>query len=318
VAVVLYPVHGELFRHAVLKCPVTDEDLGTAVRAAGKKIDAPKVSDAPAPKPLNWDVRADAPEKGGCGCDTCACGKKAANVTDPRDSIARVRRDLGDRYEMGSGTVVHSGQGWSLVLTAAHVADGPGKLTVRAGGKTFAGVVVEADKAADLAAVFVPADLPAAKVAAADVRDGAEVVMYGMTSVYSRGTVTGRHHFDGVENLAYATAADSENGDSGAGVFAGGELVAVHLGKVGTEAGARPRAAATGPVRKFLRRVLDKPAAVAPAVKPGEPKNDPKSATALQPGDIITTSGRVLRPNGDGTYRYADSDCPNGRCPLQR
>jgi hypothetical protein len=130
--------------------------------------------------------------------------------------------------------------------------------------------------------------------------------------------VTGRHHFDGVENLAYATAADSENGDSGAGVFAGGELVAVHLGKVGTEAGARPRAAATGPVRKFLRRVLDKPAAVAPAVKPGEPKNDPKSATALQPGDIITTSGRVLRPNGDGTYRYADSDCPNGRCPLQR
>lgn len=53
---------------------------------------------------------------------------------------------------------------------------------------------------------------------------------------------------------------------------------------------------------------------------------DPRPAVA-QAGALVTTSGRTLLPNGDGTYRYADerpaalptsyaapSSCPGGVC----
>lgn len=315
-AVVLYPARGELYRHTVLRCPVTEDEITTAVRAAQGKVEAPKASDKPAPKPLNWDVRAEVPAQlPACACgDVCPCGGKSAKGTDPRDALARVRKG----NAQGSGTVVHSGQGWSLVLTAAHVVDGPGPLTVRVGGKTVTAQVVEADSAADLAALVIPGDFPAVRVSDADVKDGAEVVMYGMTSIYTRGKVAGRETLNGHENLTYATAADSDSGDSGAGVFHEGKLCGVHLGKIGTHSADKPRAAATGPVRRFLSRVMGRGVTAAP-----KPSQLP-AAAPVPAGTIRTTSGRLLVPNGNGTYRYADESpgaapaCPSGRCPLQR
>ncbi|HEY1188580.1 MAG TPA: serine protease [Gemmata sp.] len=311
--VVGFPVGDRLFIHATMSCPVGEAQLQQAIRAATKKINDPAPKELPAPRPLNWDVRADPPAlKGGCG-PSCACAG-ARVKPDPRDSLARVRKGTAQ----GSGTVVHNGEGWSLVLTAAHVVDGPGALTARVGGRTVSAQLVDADQEADLAVLLVPGDFPAVRLAEADVSDGAEVVMYGMTSVLTRGTVSGRAVLNGSENLSYATHADSDSGDSGAGVFHEGRLCGVHLGKMDTGAGATPRAAAPGPVRAFLKRVLSKDVKAAPVLV--APKGD-------APGTLRTASGRLLVPTGNGTYRYADEapakvlpapSCPNGRCPLQR
>lgn len=75
-AVVLYPVGADLYQHAVMPCPVEEERLAQAVKAAAKKVDAPaKSGDKAAPKPLEWDISADVKEA--CpNCETCPhCGK---------------------------------------------------------------------------------------------------------------------------------------------------------------------------------------------------------------------------------------------------
>lgn len=54
--VVGYPVGDRLYVHKVLKCPVTDEELSVAVRAAiGKISHATKDADAAAPRPVDWN-----------------------------------------------------------------------------------------------------------------------------------------------------------------------------------------------------------------------------------------------------------------------
>ncbi|HEY1188770.1 MAG TPA: hypothetical protein VGE74_14035, partial [Gemmata sp.] len=140
----------------------------------------------------------------------------------------------------------------------------------------------------------------------------------------SRATIRGRDQLGGREVLHYGTETDSDPGDSGGGVFVGRELVGVHCGKSYPAPGAKgvPHATATGPVRRFLAKVLrtDGGFSAKPAPVPVT-KADP-------PGTLRTASGRLLVPNGNGTYRYADEpplktipaapSCPNGRCPLPR
>ena len=321
-ALILYPSGGKLFRHEVIPCPVEAAKLVAAVESARKKIDSPKVSDSAAPRPLEWDIRADQPEG------------ESRTRTDPRAAIARVRVDRGNGYDQGSGTVIRSGDGWSLVLTAEHVIRSPGELTVRCDGRTVRAQIVASDRDADLAVLLVPGDFPSVRVTEGEVADGTAVVVYGMTSVLTRGRVEDRITLNGFENLTYGTHEDSDSGDSGAGVFAGHELVGVHLGKAGKEGAARPRAAGPGPVRAFLRKVLadDGSLRAGKAVPPGPQKTTqdiPKAIPSpLPPGALRTASGRVLIPTGNGTYRYADEGpgvslpaapgCPTGRCPLQR
>ncbi|MDY3555290.1 hypothetical protein R5W24_004431 [Gemmata sp. JC717] len=61
-AVVSYPVDGTLFVHTVMACPVEGDALKTAIDRAAKKIDRPAAAkpagDKPAPKPVEWDIRA--------------------------------------------------------------------------------------------------------------------------------------------------------------------------------------------------------------------------------------------------------------------
>lgn len=263
----------------------------------------------------------------------CECGAKCGSKADPRDSLVRVRRGVAQ----GSGAVIYSADGRSVVLTAAHVLDhAAGDLTVRAGGTTYPAVLIASDRAADLAALLVYADLPALALASTEPQNGDSVSMVGMTSLYSKGTIARREVLNGVENYVYATSEDSDGGDSGAPVLFKGQVCGVHLGKIGVERSAAPRAAALTPVRTFLSGVFRregakivpveppgaKPAAPAPA--PAKPTNPP-APTALQPGDLVTVSGRVIRPAGNGTYRDvgpapagAVVPCPTGRCPLQR
>jgi hypothetical protein len=62
-AVVMYPRGDGLLVHRVMQCPVDDAELSAAIRDASKKSGAAtagaKSDDKPAPKPLDWQIRAD-------------------------------------------------------------------------------------------------------------------------------------------------------------------------------------------------------------------------------------------------------------------
>lgn len=308
-ALVLYPVGAELYRHAQLRCPDEMDKLPEAVKSAAKKIDSP-TKDRSAPKPLEWDISAPAPA---CDkCETCPHCGKGTKERDPRDSLVRVRKG----NAQGSGTVVHSGLGWSVVLTANHVVDGGGALTVRGDGRTYPAQVVAQDAGADLAALLVPADLPAVRVSAADLDAGADVVMVGMSSILSRGKVSGREVMGGREVLHYATHEDSDSGDSGAGVFVRGELVGVHCGKSysGPNAKGTPHATAGKPVRAFLARVLSGGVKAQPSAP-----SAPTSAPGVSNRTFVTARGAVVRQDSDGVFRYVSEPpaCAGGNCPLK-
>jgi hypothetical protein len=147
-----------------------------------------------------------------------------AAPADPSASCVRVSL----AGSAGSGTVVATDGERSLVLTAKHVAgtDFAAKLTVAApDGRTVAGTLVAYDSTADLAAVEVPAGLPAVAVADCSPVVGAAVRQWGCTGGGKRtpksGTCTN-----------YGATIQADGGDSGCGVFdAAGRLVGVTVGK---------------------------------------------------------------------------------------
>lgn len=81
--VVGYPVGDRVWIHATLQCPVEQEELDAAVKAASKKINDPAPRAMPAPDPLTWDIRA---EPSGCRCgEVCPCqAAKPAPVETPK------------------------------------------------------------------------------------------------------------------------------------------------------------------------------------------------------------------------------------------
>lgn len=159
-------------------------------------------------------------------CLACPTAKK--DLARIRDSLVRVRTSAGS----GSGTVVWSQSGRSLVATAYHVVEKGTALEVRSEGRWHRAQILRFDQAADVAALVVEAELPAVEVAAEDPADGDEVLLLGVTSLWSRGRIAGEH---GPRRLISCdSCADySDSGDSGGGVFAGGKLVGVHCGKLG-------------------------------------------------------------------------------------
>lgn len=322
--VIGYPVGDRLYVHVTLQCPVAAEQLAAAVKAAAKKISDPPAKAMPAPAPIDWTLRADPPAKSpdagagkGGACPDCAkCPH--CDGRQLRDALVRVRSGDGS----GSGTVVWSGDGKSVVLTAAHVLSRGAEHTVRAAGKWHAAQVLASDPAADLAALLVAAPLPAAPVADADPADGAEVTMYGVTSLWSRGAITGGMTLEG--RAVYTLGYDSDGGDSGGGVFANGHLVGVHCGKVGDTRAAvgKPYCTAAGPVRAFLARVLKRDGAKTvlvdqPKAAPA-PKAVPVPKAAL--ADTLVIGGVTYTRGADGVYRSAGAgpSCPNGKCPLEK
>lgn len=143
---------------------------------------------------------------------------------DPAASCVRITRPgVG-----GSGTVVACENGKSLVLTARHVCndDFDAPLTVTVGdAKQYPAKLAAYDTLSDLALVRVDAELPAVAVAAACPPDGTPVRQWGCTGGGKRNPKAG------VTTDGGATI-QANDGDSGCGVFAGNELVAVTVGKV--------------------------------------------------------------------------------------
>lgn len=343
--VIGYPVGDRLYVHATFQCPVTEEKLTAAVKAAAKKISDPPAKAMPAPAPIDWTLRADPAPKGDdkCGfcvfvgqpknkevvgdacpnCDKCPhCEKRQL-----RDSLVRVKCGDGS----GSGTVVWSADGKSVILTAAHVLSRGADTAVRAEGKWHPAQVLASDATADLAALLVSTSLPAAPVSDLDPTAGDEVTMLGVTSLWSKGAIADRESLTflsggvSVAGDRYLLGADpggqySGGGDSGGGVFFKGELVGVHCGRRGAtqRAADTPYCAGAKSVRGFLKRVLKRDGAKtvlveqpkAPAAEPAQPVPHPATA-----GGTLVIGGVTYHRGADGVYR---SGCPGGKCPLEK
>jgi hypothetical protein len=192
--------------------------------------------------------------------------KKSA---DPRESVVFVEHN----NSAGTGTVVSSEGGKSLVLTCAHVVEnsrGTITVTTRAGKRhaaTYvAGSVVRNIGPAlidvdgpDLCVLSVDADLPAAKVADGPPAVGSPVELwgfggqpYGAKPAHKTGLWD---HPPPWTRPASAYTVRTISGDSGAGVFnAAGELVAVHHGGDGRRGYGTP----LGTVRGWLREKVAK------------------------------------------------------------
>lgn len=360
--VVGFPAGDRLFIHATLDCPVTPERLGASVKAAAKKINDPAPREMPAPRPLDWDVRAEPEAKAnGCKCgEACPCGGaqalKPAPLAVSSDPAAACVRVSWKQYS-ASGTCVACEGGKSLVVTNNHLfsetydADGqfarggyPLACTVRPvnGAAAFSGAAIEGDRDADLAFVVVDGELPVAELADAEAAPGTPVWHKGIGSGGGKGVVLVPRSHPQPKNV-FASDTPSVSGDSGAGLFdPAGRIVAVNCGRHGTAPISPQRGTPVGPIRDRLRGVArgafpnlaerlggkQTATAIPEPTSPGptaaqKPAPGPASAS-LQPGDIVTTSGRVIRPTGRGNYVYvgdgptAAPACPNGRCPLQR
>jgi hypothetical protein len=146
---------------------------------------------------------------------------------DPSASCVRVSCPLaGGGTGHGSGTVVASENGKSLILTARHVADDSfdTNLTVTVGDKSHPAKLVAYDTASDLAAVEVGIELPVVAVAAKCPPVGTPVRQWGCTHGGARQFKTG-------DLTGYGATIQADSGESGCGVFAGNVLVAVTVGK---------------------------------------------------------------------------------------
>jgi S1-C subfamily serine protease len=148
----------------------------------------------------------------------------------------------------GSGTVIQSGGGKSLVLTNRHVCPhGGGHPFVVVGNKTYSAEWIAADPGPDLALIRVPVELPAVELADADPEEGTMLRQWGYSgrgpikpkSGSALGTVNVRTE-DGAKVEALITGIDVEPADSGSGVFnADGRLVAVAFAAGGPVDGPR-------------------------------------------------------------------------------
>jgi hypothetical protein len=154
-----------------------------------------------------------------------------------RDDKGTLRLHVG----MGTGTVVKSKGGRSLVLTCRHVCpDGDGFIFVVVGEAKYAAEFIAADERADLAVLRVRVELPAAEVAAAAPGEADELRQWGHERAGRAKEKKGRRgpirdgldidgdRFDGL----YLSRIPAEPGDSGAGVFdKDGWLVGVCMAK---------------------------------------------------------------------------------------
>jgi S1-C subfamily serine protease len=148
----------------------------------------------------------------------------------------------------GSGTVVHSASGKSLVLTNRHVCPhGNGHPFVIVGEKSYAAEWVAADDTVDLALVRVSVALPAVELAESEPLKGTTVRQWGFSLHGPMKAKTGLV----VETIEFKTEAgatvktlvtdiDVEPADSGSGVFdPDGKLVAVAFAAAGPLDGPR-------------------------------------------------------------------------------
>jgi hypothetical protein len=164
----------------------------------------------------------------------------------------------------GSGTVIHSGDGKSLILTNRHVCpNGNGHPFVLIGGKSHPAEWIAADDVADLALVRVPVELPAVELAASEPEKGTTLRQWGYSGRGPMKPKTGPHlgtikikAEDGTTLQSLLTGIGVEPADSGAGVFdPDGKLTAVTYAVGGEKGGTqREHCVRLLDIKRFLSR----------------------------------------------------------------
>ena len=164
----------------------------------------------------------------------------------------------------GSGTVVHSAGGKSLILTNRHVCPhGSGHPFVLIDGRSHRAEWVAADDVADLALVRVPIELPAVELAESEPEDGTTLRQWGFSgrgpmkpkSGPSLGTIQIKDE-GGRKLTSLLTGIGVEPADSGAGVFdPDGKLTAVTYAVGGEKGGTqREHCVRLADIKRFLGR----------------------------------------------------------------
>lgn len=162
-----------------------------------------------------------------------AAPKPDADHYDPRNCVCVL--DLGSHG--GSGTVIWSEDGYSLVLTNHHITDcgrdtgGRCRVTMP-DGRVFEGQCMSFDRESDLGLVWVRGELPVARVSRTDVSPGTRLRHWGRTSRYTEGRALGSAGFVNHDSRhTWKGTYSSVPGDSGAGLFNDdGELCGVNWG----------------------------------------------------------------------------------------
>ena len=161
----------------------------------------------------------------------------------PWESVVRIKVGSGgSRFAIGSGTVIHSTDAESIILTCAHLFPGSnirvdlfdGQPQSRFSGQTYKATLIDSDKGRDVALVrFKPGrKLPFTRVAPLghSVRSGSSATAvgcpYGRDAVTWDTQVTDRNIKIGSISLIECDRAP-EMGRSGGGLFSGGYLVGV-------------------------------------------------------------------------------------------
>jgi hypothetical protein len=161
-----------------------------------------------------------------------------AHAADPVRSTVKVVCYRGDITENGSGTVVYSSGGKSLVLTNRHVCpDADCEIDVYSKGNIYEGRWLGVADRGDLAVLEIGVELPAAPLAERPPANGDRLDRWGYPNGRRQKAKQGRFSFDVGFDDRYGRArmdsvsVPSVKGESGSGEFnERGELVAVVFG----------------------------------------------------------------------------------------
>ncbi len=190
---------------------------------------------------------------------------------DPSATAVKVTQAKPPFINSGSGTVVESRDGQSLVLTNRHVLPSPdGKIKVHVGNEAYPAEWLGVDETADLAIVVVKAKLPVAPIAKEVPPVGAEVRQWGFAGgngVRPKQGTAGQLSPQGDRTAEgakiYYTSIIPEQGDSGCGVFdSEGRLIAVNWGGNRNEC-----CVGLADVKRFVAKYAGKDSKVMPQAK---------------------------------------------------
>lgn len=246
----------------------------------------------------------------GSACAVRAELPQSVLAADPARASVRVQHDRGGATGNGSGTVAAVEGGVALVLTNKHVCPDPGQSILVWWPDGYRGYAkwLGVDDAADLCALAVaaPEGCAACPVAEAEPAVGEAMAFHGWQSGPRPVARTGAYlgvggYAEGVP--VHHVGAPSLPGDSGGGVTARGELVAVVWG--GRDGVAR--CVGRGALLRFLRR---------PLLLPRFPRLRARLALmreTAEPPVAVAVPAQPVRV----IYQFpAAAGCPGGSCPA--
>ena len=181
--------------------------------------------------------------------------------TGDRQAACSIENVLGNQTVRGTGTLVIN----DFVLTAAHVFESRGQITVKFADERIPARFIAADQSLDLALLKItpPKGIKALQIASRTPEIGTKVEIWGFARrVFMEfdAEITAPYCLDDSETYVLGIIGANEqvtaNGDSGGAVVANGELVGVHWGVREREGHAITHATKCETIRQWLAKSL--------------------------------------------------------------